>query len=546
MATTARGAAGLLYSSNARPLCTGVASSGVVISMLVLTCDCGNRLKVADNAIGKSGRCPKCNTVLTITTNNTSPFTGRPSASATVNPAEVMAKGAGGIQKKKIGELLLEAGLITEGQLRDALDVQQKRGGKLVEQLISLGHIDPDAFVRFLANQPGVASLDLAHYKISDEIVELIPAEMCIEHEIFPIDRLGKLLTVGMVCPLDSATIRKLEELTGLRVKPILCSPADIRRAIQEHFRDALTETLRSGAGSGGAKPPTEENVEQAASAMKLQRVSTLLKELEALPALPQTVARVREAMGDIQKGARDVAQVVQQDPAVAAKVLSVANSAAYGFPNRVDSIELAVALLGLKETYSIVTSAAVMSLFENGEHQSYQKFWDEALACAAAARRIAKVCKLDNQEGTFTAGLLHDIGRIAFLETVPHQYKDVSPDLVGDALVEAEMEVLGISHTEAGYELAVNWNLPAEIAEAIRFHHSPEFAEIAPKQVAVVALAEFWTRTHPAATSNKDEVLGLTPDLFKTLGMKPKAVSDAYDQVAELETVRFAWADKS
>lgn len=512
--------------------------------MLVLTCDCGNRLKVADNAVGKSGRCPKCNLILQITATNTSPFEGRPSSPTTINPARVMAQGAG--PKKKIGEMLFDAGLITEGQLRDALDVQQKRGGKLVEQLISLGHIDPDTFVHFLANQPGVASLDLANYRVSDEIVELIPAEMCIEHEIFPIDRLGKLLTVGMVCPLDSATIQRLEEHTGLRVKPILCSPTDIRRAIQEHFRHRMPVKPKAVEAQPPLEPATPEIVELAVSAMKLQRVSTLLKELEALPALPQTVARVREAMGDIQKGARDVALMVQQDPAVAAKVLSVANSAAYGFPNRVDSIELAVALLGLKETYSIVTSAAVMSLFEDGAHQDYQKFWDEALTCAAAARRIAKICKMENQEGTFTAGLLHDIGRIAFLETVPHQYSEISPDLVGDALVEAEMEVLGISHTEAGYELAINWNLPSEIAEAVRFHHTPAFAEIAPKQVAVVALAEFWTRTHPASSSNKDEVIALTPDLFQTLGMKSKSISDAYDQVAELESVRFEWADKT
>lgn len=512
--------------------------------MLVLTCDCGNRLKVADNAIGKSGRCPKCNTVLKITAGNTSPFAGRASGPAVAVPAQVLARGAEA-GRKKIGELLVDAGLVTDEQLRAALAVQQKRGGKVVEQLISLGHLDPDTFVKFLAKQPGVASLDLSHYRIPEEIVRLVPAEICIENEIFPIDRLGKLLTVGMVCPLDSTTIGKIEEHTGLRVKPILCSPVDIRRAIREHFRRELREL---GAARKSAAPkagPEPSPLDQAVTGMKLQRVTTLLKELEALPALPQTVARVREAMLDIQKGARDVALVVQQDPAVAAKLLSVANSAAYGFPNRIDAIELAVALLGLKETYSIVTSAAVMNLFEGGSHKNYQAFWDEALTCAAATRRIAKICKLENQEGAFTAGLLHDIGRIAFLETMPTQYAEVSPDLVGDALVEAEQRVLGIAHTEAGYELAVNWNLPDEIAEAIRFHHAPKFAEKAPKQVAIVALAEFWTRTHPAATSKKEEVIALTPYLFGTLGMTQKAVSNAYDEIAELETVRFAWSDK-
>ena len=135
--------------------------------------------------------------------------------------------------KRRIGELLVDSGLIQKEQLQEGLALQAAKGGKIVETLISLGYLNAEAFVSFLARQPGVASIDLSKYEIPRELIGLIPREMAVKHEIFPIDRLGRLLTVGMVCPLDSATVKDIEERTGLRVKPLLCAPNDIRAAIE-------------------------------------------------------------------------------------------------------------------------------------------------------------------------------------------------------------------------------------------------------------------------------------------------------------------------
>ena len=82
-----------------------------------------------------------------------------------------------------------------------------------------------------------------------------------------------------------------------------------------------------------------------------------------------------------------DIASVISLDPPIAAKVLSVANSAAYGFPNRVESLSLAVTLMGLRETYSIVLSAAVLDMFETSRHFDYEAFWMASVCCAAAGR---------------------------------------------------------------------------------------------------------------------------------------------------------------
>ncbi len=150
--------------------------------------------------------------------------------------AKANAASGGSEGKKRIGELLVDAGLISGRQLMEALHTQTTRGEKTVDTLIYLGHMNPEQFVRFLASQPGTPSISLRNYHITDELLKLVPKEFAQRHEVFPIDRMGRLLTVGMVCPLDSAAIVELEEITGLKVKPMLCTHTEIRWAIGKYY----------------------------------------------------------------------------------------------------------------------------------------------------------------------------------------------------------------------------------------------------------------------------------------------------------------------
>lgn len=453
--------------------------------------------------------------------------------------------------KKRIGDLLVQENLISAKMLQDALDNQKRNGGKIVEVLIKLGYLTINDFVDFLSRQPGVASIDLAHYQIPQAIIDLVPKEVILKHEVFPIDKMGKLLTLGMVCPLDSKTIAKIEEDTGLRVKPILCSPDDIRGAISRYYPDASVFAGATGAiaaqqaASAEDKAPTQDEAVSAPkieSGLKLGNVVRHIRELQSLPALPDTVTAVQKAMQDKNSSASDIAERIIMDPPIAAKVLSVANSPAYGFPNQVDSVDLAVALLGLRETYSIVLSAAVMNLFETSKHFDYKTYWEESMNVAAASQILARASGRGASKVFFTAGLLHDVGRIALLETDPANYQKVDISLIGAELVAAEQEHVGLSHTEAGYELASNWNLPDEISEAIRFHHAPEYAEAFPIQTKIVAIAEAWTRPMTAGAFDKDELVKATADLTKGIELDDSATAAAFDEVAELELVHFSW----
>jgi putative nucleotidyltransferase with HDIG domain len=274
-----------------------------------------------------------------------------------------------------------------------------------------------------------------------------------------------------------------------------------------------------------------------------MNKVVHLVRALKTLPALPDTVEKVRGAMKDLTVAPRDVAAIITRDPAIAAKVVSVANSPAYGFPHKVDTIELAVALLGLRDTLGIVMSAAVINLFEVSKRFDYKAFWEEAMASAQAARAIVEASGQD-VDGAPTAALLHDIGRIALLETVPDLYAKVPSGLVGAELIAAEHEHVGIAHTEAGYELASSWELPEQIAVPIRFHHAPEQADSHKEGACIVALAELWTRTANISGDTRDALLESSAPLLDMLGMPEDAAADALDAVASADRPRFEWSD--
>ncbi len=139
--------------------------------------------------------------------------------------------------RKPIGELLCEVEVVTGVQVEEALDIQRKQGGKLVETLVRLGYMDWDVFLHFLSNTMRTPSIKLANCNLLRDVLKLLPRELAEKHEAIPIDKLSCLLSVGMVCPLDCHAVRAMADHTGLRVKPLLCSVHEFRAAIGKHYR---------------------------------------------------------------------------------------------------------------------------------------------------------------------------------------------------------------------------------------------------------------------------------------------------------------------
>ena len=424
------------------------------------------------------------------------------------------------LDKRRIGRLLIDEGIIEPEHLKNALEVQAERGGKIVETLIHLGYVDASTMSGFLISRPGVASIELEQYRVPKELCDLIPREYALENEVFPIDRLGTSFTVAMAFPIDIATIHKLEEMTGLNVNALLCNAHDIRAAIRRYYPSPE---------SAQATPWEEVTRAQIETGLKIENVAQMMRHIDCLPTLPQTVQQVQEATADPDTSMRDIADIVANDPAISAKLLRLANSAAYGFLSRIDNVHSAITLLGMRETYMAVLSSAVIDLTEASRHFDHEGYWKGSMFAAAAARNIASAGGHKRKAGVFTAGLLADIGRFALAEVAPIRYLKIGQDLMGQELAAAEEKDLGIGHPEAGHILAIHWNMPEEISEPIRFHHRPELAKIHPDLTAMVALATVMSDAYMMDAAPEEGMFDGHGDLLEMLGLTANQAVDAY-----------------
>jgi type IV pilus assembly protein PilB len=139
-------------------------------------------------------------------------------------------------ERKRIGELLLDAGVITDAQLREALEAQQRSGGRLCYNLIRLGHLSADDLVGFLRDQFGVAAVNLERYQVPDAVLRLIPANFARERRVVPLHALGGTLTVAMVDPSRAEDIAAIREVTGLEPEPVISPEAAVEAALQRYY----------------------------------------------------------------------------------------------------------------------------------------------------------------------------------------------------------------------------------------------------------------------------------------------------------------------
>lgn len=376
-----------------------------------------------------------------------------------------------------IGQRLLDAGLVTKSQVENAKLVHAQCGGEFVDVLFSLGHLKPSTFYEYVLSHGHLSGVDVGRYEIGAKLIELLPADLARKFNIVPIDRVESGLVLGVATPLTEACVAEVRKATAMEVRPLLCSASAIKASLAKYYPEP------------GQAPEAE--LESSDGPLKLSHIARMIRQITALPALPETVVRVREAMDDPATSIEEVVETITLDPPVAAKVLSTANSAAYGFQHQINEVKLAVPLLGLRETYSLVLAVAVIDFVKKLRHVDYRTFWLDSMCCAAAARIVAKACGRRRLAGIFTAGLLHDIGRAVLWETIPKLSDTIGPEMRGQKLIETELEAVGFTHAEAGYHLAQKWDLPDEIAEPMRFHHAPEQATVVREHVAVIALAD-------------------------------------------------------
>ncbi len=212
------------------------------------------------------------------------------------------------------------------------------------------------------------------------------------------------------------------------------------------------------------------------------ENLKDLIASTNELAALPTTTVRLLELLEDTTVEAPRVLEVIGKDPSLTANMLKLCNSAYYGLRRQVGSVKEALVLLGNK---TVVTLAFATSMGDvmRGQLSAYRlakdEMWHHALATALAAGEIASVTSdPELKERAFTAGLVHDIGKLLLNPQLLKESNQLPQGAHSLQLLQAERDILGYDHCEAGTALGEAWNFPPMLVAAVSYHHRPEAAQ--------------------------------------------------------------------
>jgi len=216
-------------------------------------------------------------------------------------------------------------------------------------------------------------------------------------------------------------------------------------------------------AGAGGLPP-------------ELQKALSRVNEISSLPEITTRIVRVVE---DPKSTAQDMHEIVRNDPALAAKILKVVNSAFYGLPSQIASLDRAIVMLGMSAVKNIALAASLSRLFRAG--QLSEKFdardlWTHCMAVGVCARMLAHASHAQAEE-IFVAGLVHDLGLLVEYQLFPDQLRQVveTCEKTGENFLEVERRTFGVDHQLFGAALAARWKFPPGLRSAITYHHNPD-----------------------------------------------------------------------
>jgi len=164
--------------------------------------------------------------------------------------------------KERLGEMLVEDGRISPGQLQEALARKKETHQFIGQILVELGYVAEQDLAAFLVRQCKIPHLSLLDYEIRRELLELIPYEVCRQHKVLPVDRLGSILTVAMVDPFNNAALEEIRERTRLKVKPVLCNWYDFELVFARLFGERRTETKREPQAAQQPEARSQSKVE--------------------------------------------------------------------------------------------------------------------------------------------------------------------------------------------------------------------------------------------------------------------------------------------
>lgn len=263
-----------------------------------------------------------------------------------------------------------------------------------------------------------------------------------------------------------------------------------------------------------------------------------LINDSLELVSLPDLVHRINLKVEDPDSSAIEIGQLIGEDPALTARLLKVVNSPMFGFPSRIDTISMAITILGTRQLRDLVLATAVVSQFHSltSEVVDMETFWCHSVATAVAAKTVGTHLKENNSERFFVAGLLHDIGKLVMYVTHPDASRQVIELAEEKAINKSTVEktVFGFTHAAVGGELLSHWQLPESLVESTRYHHHPIRATRFATETAVVHIADTIANNIQSPIS-KDDDNPIEAITWPILGLESSLMEQIHEEVYEV-----------
>lgn len=276
-------------------------------------------------------------------------------------------------------------------------------------------------------------------------------------------------------------------------------------------------------AGSGFEKPSSE----------RLDRI------VEGVSPIPQIALKVLRMISDQTYDFDDVAHEIMQDQVMSAKVIRFCNSVFCGVRARVDSIERALFIVGEKWLRQLIVGAAMegfLSQKEGGYSLCKGGLFHHSCGTAAVAKCLAEFTGSTPPDLAYTAGLLHDIGKVVLDQYMdcarPLFYRHVQEE--GVDLIQAESELFGMTHPEAGRRLATQWSIPENLTEAIQHHHQPDRAAVGLELTHLVYLADLIMSRFMVGQELEKLSTHVLASVLDKIGLRPDQLPSLIDRALQ------------
>lgn len=258
----------------------------------------------------------------------------------------------------------------------------------------------------------------------------------------------------------------------------------------------------------------------------KRKEVKKRLKKLEGLPTLPPIVQKLSYMIEDEKVSLNQIAEVIEKDQVITSKLLRIANSAFYGFPKRISTVQSAIFLLGINVIRILIMTSSIFEII----HREDVGLWEHSIGVAACSKILAEKLSIKEPQEIATAGLLHDLGRVIQKVSFKEEYEEIR-NLVkrGVDPLKAEEAILGLNHSDLGAFLLKQWNLPERLIEPVLAHHELEKAKEFKKEAMVVHLADVLIHARGYGETLYQKVPSLNSKSLSILKISPKEFKDIF-----------------